>query len=212
MFSKWNRFIWKVLPPSFFIALIVTGIFAFTRLEFSDNLFLTFDINPSVATPVKLYFDTGVGFSEKATTVKRAGHPGEFQTLRFPILEGEIKRIRLDPFSKRPGHFSIRNMKVIDRFENEIGKLPLGAFIIVKEMETYEQHNDHWVGVTTPDAYDPQIMIKRKKTLEKALDYPFRTKIQHVLAAHFRLLLRIFGAVWLLGIALLGLKQKARQG
>ncbi len=212
MLSKWNRFFWKVLPPSFFIALIVTGIYAITKLEFSNNLFLTFDMKPSVVTTVKLYFDTGEGFSEKVTAFKKATHADEFQTLRFAIPEGEMKRIRMDPFSRRPGHFSIRNMKVIDRFEKELGKIPLDAFVIIKQMKSFEKQGDSWVGVTTPGAYDSQIMIKHEKTLNKALNYPLRTKFQHVLAAHSRLLLRIFTTVLLLCFAVLGIKQKDRQG
>lgn len=213
MFSKWNRFLWKVLPPSFFIALIVTGIYAFTKLEFSSNLFLTFDMNPSVATTVKLYFDAdGDGFSEETADVKKAGHVGEFQTLRFAVPEGAIKRIRIDPFSRRSGQFFIRNMKVIDRFEKEIGMIPLEAFVMVKHMKTFEVQGSHWVGTTTPGAYDPQIVVTHEKTLKKALDYPFRTQFQNVLVAHSRLLLQIFMTVLLLCAAVLGLKQKDHQG
>lgn len=211
MFFKWNRFFWKVLPSSFFVALIVTGIYAFTKLEYSNNLFLTVDINPSVATRVKLYFDMGNGFSEKVTDVEKAPYANKFQTLRFAIPEGEIKRIRLDPFSKRPGHFSIQNMIVIDRFNKKIGTVPLEAFVTHKHMETYEQQGDYWVGTTTPGAYDAQIIMSHEKSLQKALDYPFRTKFQHVLAAHARLLIRIFLTILLLCVAALGLTQKARR-
>jgi hypothetical protein len=55
-------------------------------------------------------------------------------------------------------------------------------------------------------------MIANAKKLEKPLDYPIRTKIQYVLAAHYKLLLRIFGTVGLLSLLLLGLKQRERQG
>lgn len=211
MFFKWNRFFWKVLPPSFFIALIATGIYAFTKLEFSNNLFLVFDINPSVATRVKLYFDTGNGLSEKIVAIAKARYANEFQTLRFALPEGEIKRIRMDPFSLRPGHFSIRNMKIIDRFDKHIGTIPLDEFATVKQMEKYEKQGDHWVGTTTPGAYDAQIMINHEKSLQKALNYPFRTKYQHVLAAHSRLLIKLFLTVLLLCVAVLGLTKKVRQ-
>ena len=212
MIFKWNRFIWRVLPPSVFIALIVTGIYAATKLEFNNNLCLTFDFNPSTATRVKLYFDAGDGFSEKMAVVDKALHAKGFQTLRFALPAGDIKRIRLDPSSRRSGNFSIRNMRIVDRFDKEIGTIPLSAFIMNKQMKLYEKRGDVWVGETIPGAYDAQIVINHERKIEKALNYPLRTKFQHILAAYSKLLTRIFLTVLLLCVAVLGLTNKTGRG
>ena len=206
MFLKWNQILVRVLPSAFFIALIVTGIYAATRLEFDTDLFLIVEFKSSKATHVKMYFDEGSGFSEENSATYKARSGQEFQILRFALPGAAIKRLRMDPFSGSPGEFAIRSMKVVGLYGREIDRIPLDAFQLTYHMAEFYYRKDHWVGVTTPDASDPQMIIDNTGKLSKAMEYPVRMKIQHVLAANGQALLRLFGTSLLLGIAVLGLR------
>ena len=207
MFLKWNQMLVRVLSSAFFIALIVTGIYTATKLEFDTDLFLTVEFKPSMATHVKMYFDEGSGFSEENSATCKARSGQEFQTLRFALPDAAMKRLRMDPFSGSPGEFAIRSMKVVGLYGQEIDRIPLDAFQLTHHMDRFYYRKGHWVGVTTPDAFDPQMIIDSTGKLSKAMEYPFRMRIQHVLAANGRqTLLPLFGTILLLGIAVLGLR------
>lgn len=198
--NKLLYFFRKIVPSAFLVASIVTGIYVFTRLEFKEDCFLKMEINPSVGARVKFYFDTGHGFIEKQIVRKAIRATGKFQVVRFALPEKEIDMIRLDPFQK-PGRFLIRKLKVVDRLDNEIYDIPMESFRLAHHMEIFEKENGHWVGVTTPDAFDPQLIIEDTRRLRKAIKDHFRLNVIHVLKANSHVFVQLFGAVWLIGMA-----------
>lgn len=205
MSEKLTTVLPKIVSTAFFMALIVTIIFAFTKLDYNEARYLVMKIRPSATSFLQLFVDTGDGFSEKRSAGHYLTRTDTFQTLRFKLPKGELKRLRLDPLIG-PGRFVIGEMQIVSRSGYKIRNVPMEAFIKVRHIDSFQKEDGYWIGVTTADAFDAQLMIQNSDRLKNLTAYPIRMRIQHVLVDNARLLFRLFGTVWLFGITAFGLR------
>ena len=94
------------------ICLAIITLFMIYRFEYiiGTRIEFRFEIAASQATVVKVYLDTGRGFSEwHAKTQKLAPH--DWQTVSFGFRDERIKKVRIDP-GEKDGIYRIRNLGV----------------------------------------------------------------------------------------------------
>lgn len=102
----------RFVPRPAWICLAVIAVFMVYRFEYiiGTRVIFQFEIAASRATKVKVYLDTGRGFSEwRAGSQKVAAN--KWQTVTFKFRDARIDKVRIDP-GETDGIYRIRNLRV----------------------------------------------------------------------------------------------------
>jgi hypothetical protein len=106
----------------------------------------------------QLFFDQGNGIrAEDCTTAKVPVRP-ELTEVAFDVPRVPIREIRFDPMPSA-GRFRIGAPHLENASGRTIAKFPIAAVVPRQQIADLRREGDHWLGETTPDANDPQLMF-----------------------------------------------------
>jgi hypothetical protein len=131
-----------------------------------SNRELVIELKSSKTGTAQVYYDLGTGFSE-ANSSKAVFQGGAvYETLRFPIPEGEITALRFDPLEDA-GEIEVRSIALTSG--NGAAGLSLAQVIPGQQISKSEIRDGALFIETTPDAIDPQLTIPKEALLSPSL-------------------------------------------
>lgn len=131
----------------------------------TDELYLSILIRSSVSAISQIFYDTGKGIDETDSVRLVIEKGTDFQNLRFPLPKKSIRYIRFDP-SDRTGHFSLKDIKIVNKVNQVIYRVNLEAIHPLRQIKQMSIRDDILSIETIPNANDPILFIDIGSTLD----------------------------------------------
>jgi len=113
----------------------------------------------------QLYLDFGRGFNE-LDKIRLPIGPSEMAfTYTFPLQDAPLMGLRLDPFMNGAGEFTITNLRIINRREEEICRFTKDSFFAMNQIDSVTALEKGWKLVIKPGANDPYANIQLPRPL-----------------------------------------------
>jgi hypothetical protein len=127
---------------------------------------VSIEIKSSKPDTAQLFYDIGQGLSEaNSAKVKLKGNM-DFERVEFAIPAGNLKALRLDPLQK-PGFLEIRKASL--KSADKAIPIPLEQFVPANHIVVNKIQDGVLYLETTPDATDPQVLLKVITPADQAL-------------------------------------------
>jgi len=118
---------------------------SFASTDFTGNTFLRYDV--------------GKGFNDLHSIQIPISPTEQTYTYTFPLLDAPITALRIDP-ADRPGEIRIRQMRIIDRNENEIRRFTKDDMMPAEQIASVFPLEEGWKIATTEDAREPYLRVR----------------------------------------------------
>lgn len=119
---------------------------------------LTIDMQSSVPSRAKVFFDTGKGFNESETELRALAGDQDSHLLVFPVPTRKVRRIRFDPI-EATGVVEVKSA-VVERPSHEIvRKFDVTRISPLNQIASISVHDEIARVTTTEDANDPQLLL-----------------------------------------------------
>lgn len=195
----------NIIAVIFVITLLIVAVNGWSEIKVPHKLELRVDMQSSVDSYGKVYFDMGSGYREKDSAHCRVVGGKRRQILRFPLPQEPICHLRFDPL-KRPGEFKVFGIGLFDEYNHQVQAFDLQTITPKKHIAAFDVNDKRLVAVTKPNGYDP--------ILDVALDfvplsftsvYPLEKRAMNVIAENYQYVGRAFFLTLLLtGVAMWG--------
>ncbi len=128
--------------------------------EEGQATYLQVEMQSSVPGTAALYYDTGAGLSEKASSQARVRGGGDFRWYRFFVPPETIRHLRLDPPLSAPGRVRIREIRLADGFGTPLVRLGLDQLQPANQIADFRASKDQVSLAIAAEADDPQVDIR----------------------------------------------------
>jgi hypothetical protein len=113
----------------------------------------------------RFYLNFGHGYNELDKIQLPIGPSEMAFTYTFPLLDGPLIGLRVDPFMSGAGELTITNFRIINRREEEICRFDKDSFKEPLEIDKIVPLEKGWKIVTKADSKDPNIQVKLSHAL-----------------------------------------------
>jgi hypothetical protein len=115
-------------------------------------------LSSTTAGSVQLFYDSGSGFSEAASSHFAVPKGGDWVVCRLPIPRGRFRALRLDPMD-HPGAITIESLRIVGRGNRVVRNIALSELRAAYQIRTLHQRDNRLEVVTAADANDPQLVL-----------------------------------------------------
>lgn len=113
----------------------------------------------------QIYLNFGRGFNELDKIQLPIGPSEMAFTYTFPLLDAPLIGLRLDPFMKGAGEFTITNFRIINRREEERCRFDKDSFFALNQIDSIIPLEKGWKLVMKAEATDPNAQVKLPHSL-----------------------------------------------
>jgi hypothetical protein len=110
----------------------------------------------------QVFYDFGSGMSEQDSSTSAVTASNEFVLLRFALPAGTIHGLRFDPLNG-PGTFAIHGAQIVDANGRLIRQFTPGDLVPFNQIEARVIGPADASFTTTPDAYDPILLVNLRE-------------------------------------------------
>lgn len=108
----------------------------------------------------QLYLDFGRGYNELDKIQLPIGPSEMAFTYTFPLQDAPLIGLRLDPFMKGAGEFTITNFRIINRREEERCRFSKDSFFALNQIDSIVPLEKGWKLVMKAEATDPNAQVR----------------------------------------------------
>jgi len=114
----------------------------------------------NVTGETQFYLDFGHGFNELEKIRLPIGPSEMAFTYTFPLQDAPLMGLRLDPFERGTGEFTITNFRIINRRGEEIRRFTKDSFFGLNQIDSIVPLEKGWKFVLKPGASDPYASVE----------------------------------------------------
>lgn len=156
----------------FVLLLVAVGWCSWAVYKEGAKTYLQITLRSSSPGVAAVYYDTGQGLSEEASSKVAIQESQEDKDYRFLLPQASIQKLRFDPLMG-PGRVSVSQLSIIDGYGNPYKRIELSLLRPANQIAEFKVTHDQATIITSDKANDPQVYILPPTAIPLGKERPF---------------------------------------